>query len=183
MNLANKITIARILLIPIFIACLLIDFKYNNIFATVIFIIAAGTDSLDGYIARSRNQITTFGKFIDPLADKLLITSALIALVENGKVPALAVIIIVSREFIITGLRLIAVSDGVVIAASWWGKLKTVSQIIAIIAIILNNFPFYYIGIPFDRIALYFSVIITIISGIDYIYKNKDIIKYKEETD
>jgi len=177
MNLANKITIFRIILIPLFVILLNMPFRHNNLIAVVIFVAAACTDSLDGYIARKRNEVTNFGKFVDPLADKLLVTSALICLVEMGKVPATAAIVIISREFIITGFRLLAVTEGKIIAASWWGKLKTVTQIVAIAAIILNNIPFKYIGIPFDIIALHFSVIITIFSGIDYIYKNKTIFK------
>ena len=177
MNLANKITILRILMIPLFLFFLLKPFPYHMIFAAITFLLAAVTDSLDGYIARKRNQITNFGKFVDPLADKLLVVSALVCLVEMGKVPALAAIIIISREFVITGFRLLAVTEGKVIAASWWGKLKTVTQIIAVMALILDNFPFRYIGIPFDRIALYLSVGITIWSGVDYIYKNRSIFR------
>ena len=113
-----------------------------------------------------------------PLTDKLLVTSALISLVEMDMYPAIAIVII-SREFVITGFRLLAVTEGKVIAASWWGKLKTITQIIAIVALMLNNFPFNYINIPFDKIALYFSAIITIISGADYIYKNRSIFSFK----
>lgn len=176
MNLANKITILRILFIPLFVAILLIPFPYHNFVAAFVFLIAASTDSLDGYIARKRNEITNFGKFIDPLADKLLVCSALICLVEMASVPAIAAIIIISREFIITGFRLLAVTEGSVIAASWWGKLKTVTQIVALTSLLLDNFPFYYIGIPFDQIALYLSVTITIVSGVDYILKNKGLL-------
>jgi CDP-diacylglycerol--glycerol-3-phosphate 3-phosphatidyltransferase len=177
MNLANKITITRIFLIPVFLVLMLIEFKYHNFLAAAVFIIAASTDSLDGYIARKRNLITNFGKFIDPLADKLLVTSALIVLVSKGQVPALVAIIIISREFIITGFRLLASSEGVVLAASWLGKVKTVTQIIAIIAIIIGNFPFTYINFPFDIIVLYISVIFTVISAVDYIYKNRKLVK------
>jgi CDP-diacylglycerol--glycerol-3-phosphate 3-phosphatidyltransferase len=177
MNLANKITITRIFLIPVFLVLMLIEFKYHNFLAAAVFIIAASTDSLDGYIARKRNLITNFGKFIDPLADKLLVTSALIVLVSKGQVPALVAIIIISREFIITGFRLLASSEGVVLAASWLGKVKTVTQIVAIIAIIIGNFPFTYINFPFDIIVLYISVIFTVISAVDYIYKNRKLVK------
>ncbi len=175
MNLANKITILRIILIPLFIILFLPPFQHHTL-AALIFAIAAFTDSLDGYIARKRNEVTNFGKFIDPLADKLLVASALICLVDIDKVPAAAAIIIISREFVITGFRLLAVTEGKVIAASWWGKLKTITQIVAIVALMLDNFPFRYINIPFDEIALHLSVIITIISGADYIYKNKSIL-------
>jgi CDP-diacylglycerol--glycerol-3-phosphate 3-phosphatidyltransferase len=177
MNLANKITILRILMIPLFLFFLLTSFPSSTILAALIFLLAAGTDSLDGYIARKRNEITNFGKFVDPLADKLLVASALICLVEMGKVPAVAAIIIISREFVITGFRLLAVTEGTVIAASWWGKLKTITQIIAIVALILDNFPFRFIGVPFDQIALTVSVGITILSGMDYIYKNRSIFR------
>lgn len=177
MNLANKITITRIFLIPVFLVLMLIEFKYHNFLAAAVFIIAASTDSLDGYIARKRNLITNFGKFIDPLADKLLVTSALIVLVSKGQVPALVAIIIISREFIIIGFRLLASSEGVVLAASWLGKVKTVTQIVAIIAIIIGNFPFNYINFPFDIIVLYISVIFTVISAVDYIYKNRKLVK------
>ncbi|HBG75456.1 MAG TPA: CDP-diacylglycerol--glycerol-3-phosphate 3-phosphatidyltransferase [Clostridiales bacterium] len=180
MNLANKITIFRILLIPLFLVFMLVPFPNNNIFAVILFLLAASTDSLDGYIARKRNEITNFGKFIDPLADKLLVTSALICLVESGKVSAIAAIIIISRELVITGFRLLAVNEGKVIAASWWGKLKTVTQIMAITALILDNFPFRYVGIPMDQILLYASVVFTIFSGVDYIYRNRSVFHWNE---
>src|SRR5690606_16987489 len=131
MNLANKITILRVLMIPIFMIILLSDLPWNNYIAAVIFIIASLTDTFDGYIARSKNQVTSFGKFIDPLADKLLVTTALICLIEMGKVPAWVVIIILSREFAITGFRTIAASEGVTIAASPLGKIKTITQLVA----------------------------------------------------
>ncbi len=178
MNLANKITILRILLVPVFLFVLFFEFKYNVFIAAFIFILAASTDSLDGYIARKRNEITNFGKFMDPLADKLLTTAALIGLVEMGKISSIVAIIIISREIIITGFRTLAVSDGIVIAASWWGKIKTICQIVAIVAILINNIPFRWIGVPFDKIALYIAVVITIISGFDYIYKNRQVLGF-----
>lgn len=180
MNLANKITMIRILMVPLFVFFLLVSFPYSTFVAAFTFILAASTDSLDGYIARKRNEITNFGKFVDPLADKLLVASALVCLVEMDKASSVAAIVIISREFIITGFRLLAVTEGTVIAASWWGKLKTITQIIAIVALILNNFPFRYIGIPFDQIALYVSVVITILSGVDYIYKNRSVFRFEE---
>jgi CDP-diacylglycerol--glycerol-3-phosphate 3-phosphatidyltransferase len=145
--------------------------------AAAIFMIAAITDTLDGYIARSRNQITKFGKFMDPLADKLLVTAALVSLVQMGKLPAWIVVVIISREYIISIFRAIAASEGIVIAASWWGKLKTISQIVAIIAILLDNFPFSLINFPFSSLALWAAVLLTIISGVDYIYLNRQILK------
>jgi len=137
MNLANKVTISRILLVPIFLLALIINIKYAEIeigkyIAALIFIIAASTDGIDGYIARKRQQVTTLGKFLDPLADKLLVTAALIWLVENADIPSWMAIIIIGREFIVTGVRLVAAGEGVVIAASIWGKLKTIIQIIAL---------------------------------------------------
>lgn len=180
MNLANKITILRVLMIPIFMIILLSDLPWNNYIAAVIFIIASLTDMIDGYIARSKNQVTSFGKFIDPLADKLLVTTALICLIEMGKVPAWVVIIILSREFAITGFRTIAASEGVTIAASPLGKIKTITQLVAIISLLINNYPFRLINFPFDRIMLYISLIFTLLSGIDYLYRNKHVLKLGE---
>ncbi|MDQ0148966.1 CDP-diacylglycerol--glycerol-3-phosphate 3-phosphatidyltransferase [Eubacterium multiforme] len=195
MNLANKLTILRMLLVPIFLIFIVVKgIPYGTFVATFIFVIASITDKLDGYIARSRNQITNFGKFMDPLADKLLVTTALIALVEFGVVPSFAAIIIIAREFAVSGLRTLAAADGKVIAASWWGKIKTVIQIIAIILLlikvniaqseILNNFVMnskflinFFKYVP--TIALYAAVIITIISGYDYFIKNKKVISTK----
>ena len=138
MNLANKLTLLRILLVPIFLIFIVVkEIPYGTFIATFIFIIASITDKLDGYIARSRNQITNFGKFMDPLADKLLVTTALITLVEYSIVPSWAAIIIIAREFAVSGLRTLAASEGKVIAASWWGKIKTVIQIIAIILLLI----------------------------------------------
>lgn len=179
MNLANKLTILRIFLIPIFMIFLLnrIDIPYGASIAAVIFIIAAITDALDGYIARKKNQITTLGKFMDPLADKLLVSAALISLVQMGKISAIAVVIIIAREFTISVFRAVATAEGVVISASWWGKAKTVTQITAIIALLLNNFPFNYINFPFDVIMTWVAVIFTVVSGVDYIRINKHILK------
>ena len=196
MNLANKLTILRIVLVPIFLIFIAIKIPYGTIIATLVFIIAALTDKLDGYIARSRNQITRFGKFMDPLADKLLVTAALVSLVELQIIPAWAAIIIIAREFAITGLRAIAAAEGIVISASYWGKIKTVIQIVAIIfaliKVILRTMPD---TIPQlanlitndPRLAQFFDVmpgitmaiaiVITIISGVDYFQKNKNVIK------
>ncbi|MCT4618676.1 MAG: CDP-diacylglycerol--glycerol-3-phosphate 3-phosphatidyltransferase [Marinisporobacter sp.] len=178
MNLANKLTVARILLVPVFMIVLLNKIPYGMYIAAGIFIIAAITDTLDGYIARSRNQVTKFGKFVDPLADKLLVTSALVCLVQMGKLPAWIVVVIISREYTISILRAVAASEGIVIAASWWGKLKTITQIIAIVAILLNNYPFSLIGFPFSTIMLWVAVILTIVSGVDYLYLNKQVLKH-----
>lgn len=189
MNLANKLTLLRIFLVPIFVIFIAVKIKYGTIIATLVFIIASITDKLDGYIARSRNQVTRFGKFMDPLADKLLVTAALVSLVELHIIPAWAAVIILAREFAITGLRSIAAAEGIVIAASWWGKIKTVTQIVAIIfALIkatLDSMPGIYGSLtyipPFfgimTNITLYLAIIITILSGIDYFVKNKEVIR------
>lgn len=189
MNLANKLTMLRIFLVPIFLIFIAMKgIPYGTILATLVFIIASLTDQLDGYIARSRNQVTTFGKFMDPLADKLLVTSALISLVELGLIPSYAAIIIIAREFAVSGLRTIAASEGKIIAASWWGKIKTVIQIIAIVLLLIkvnigtspylaslinNNSALNKFFEVTPTVFLYLAVIITIISGIDYFIKNK----------
>ncbi|WP_461204409.1 CDP-diacylglycerol--glycerol-3-phosphate 3-phosphatidyltransferase [Clostridium sp. DL1XJH146] len=181
MNLANKLTILRILLVPIFLVFMSVNFTTNIgvIIATVIFILASITDKLDGYIARSRNQVTSFGKFLDPLADKLLVTSALVTLVELGSIPAWFCMIIIAREFAVTGLRTIAAAEGVVIAASKWGKLKTVIQIVAIISALINLIMSNRFLDIFTYCSLVAALIITIISGIDYFVKNKNTISFK----
>lgn len=189
MNLANKLTMLRIFLVPIFLIFIAMKgIPYGTIIATLVFIIASLTDQLDGYIARSRNQVTTFGKFMDPLADKLLVTSALISLVELGLIPSYAAIIIIAREFAVSGLRTIAASEGKIIAASWWGKIKTVIQIISILLLLIkvnietspylanlinNNSAMNKFFEFAPTIFLYLAVIVTIISGIDYFVKNK----------
>lgn len=176
MNLANKITLLRVLLVPVFVVVFYLDIPFNSYLAAVIFIIASLTDALDGHIARSRNLITNFGKFADPLADKVLAAAALIVLVGAGKAPAWIVIVIIAREFAISGFRIIAASEGITIAASKWGKAKTVSQLSAIILLLMNNLPFSYLRIPMDIIMLYLALILTIISGADYIIKNHHIL-------
>lgn len=172
MNLANKLTLFRVALVPFFLLFMALDIPYSKVIATSIFIIASITDQLDGYVARSRNQITDFGKFMDPLADKLLVISALISLVELHMIGAWVVVVIISREFAVSGLRTLAASDGTVIAASVWGKLKTVIQMITIIWLLIfmkqNNNVIYNVS----QVLIYSSVIITIISGIDYFVKN-----------
>lgn len=162
----------RIILIPVFIAVLMTGYYYIS---AVIFIVAAATDALDGHIARKYNLITNFGKIMDPLADKLLVISALICLVELGDVAGWMVIVILAREFVVTGLRTVAAAEGVVIAAGWSGKLKTVLQMIAIPALLLQNWPFEMIGLPFAQIMLWASVIMTIVSGAEYVAQNRRI--------
>ncbi|KFZ39909.1 MULTISPECIES: CDP-diacylglycerol--glycerol-3-phosphate 3-phosphatidyltransferase [Thermoactinomyces] len=188
MNLANKITLARIFLVPIVMIFLLFRFDIGEIhvgaakltagelIATFIFILAAVTDGVDGYIARRKKMVTNLGKFLDPLADKLLVTTALISLVELQRLEAWMAIVIISREFAVTGLRMIAVTEGHVIAASPLGKLKTIIQIVAIVSLMLNNVPFSTISFPFSMIATWLAVIITVISGVDYFYKNRKIV-------
>ncbi|MDQ1908908.1 CDP-diacylglycerol--glycerol-3-phosphate 3-phosphatidyltransferase [Paenibacillus sp. GD4] len=187
MNLANRITLVRILLVPIIMFFLLVKVKfphirieqfsitYNQIIAVLIFIIAASTDSLDGYIARKRKLVTNLGKLLDPLADKLLVSAVLVSLVEMDKLDAWIAIVIISREFAVTGLRQIALLEGHVMAASKWGKWKTGVQITAIIALLINNFPFALINFRFDVIASWVAAIITLYSGYDYFVKNKHV--------
>ena len=195
MNLANKLTMIRIFLVPVFLVFITVkEIPYGSIIATVIFIIASLTDQLDGHIARSRNQITNFGKFMDPLADKLLVTAALVSLVELKLVAGWAVVVILAREFAVSGLRTLAASDGTVIAASWWGKIKTVTQMIAILLLLLkvnintsvnvinfvNNNSLlndFFTYVP--ETIMFMAVLITIISGIDYFVKNKHVISMK----
>jgi CDP-diacylglycerol--glycerol-3-phosphate 3-phosphatidyltransferase len=191
-NLANKITLARIFLVPIIIILLLINVNlkpltfanfqitWNQILATLIFIVAASTDALDGYIARKNKIVTNMGKLLDPLADKLLVASVLISLVEMGRLDAWIAIVIISREFAVTGLRQIALLEGAVLAASPWGKWKTAVQITMIIALLLNNFPFAFIDFRFDLISSWVAALITVYSGIDYFVKNKNLIPLSE---
>jgi CDP-diacylglycerol--glycerol-3-phosphate 3-phosphatidyltransferase len=204
MNLPNRLTLLRILMVPLFMIFLLpfpdwvvnmsvlaqikpnlqnINEFINNFgkyISAIVFILAASTDGLDGYIARKRKQVTNLGKFLDPIADKLLVTAALIALVGRNELTAWAATIIISREFIVTGLRLVAAADGVVISASRWGKIKTITQMIAIIAILIENYPIaWFINFPFDRYAMIVAVIVTIYSGYDYVAKNINMIAPK----
>jgi len=176
MNLPNKLTLLRVIMIPAFIIVLMTGYYYAS---AVIFVLASATDALDGHIARKYNLITNFGKIMDPLADKLLVVSALICLVELGDIPGWMVIVILAREFTITGLRSVSAAQGIVIAAGWSGKLKTVLQMVAITALLLKNWPFSLIGFPFAEIMLWAAVIITVISGAEYIIKNKSVFSIK----
>ncbi len=177
MNLPNRLTIFRVVLIPFFVVALLMfgDSINGRICAEVIFIIASLTDMLDGKIARKYNLVTNFGKFMDPLADKLLVCSAMICLVDLGQIPSWVVIIIISREFIISGFRLIASDNGVVIAASWWGKFKTVFQMLMIICMILS--PLHSSLVFVSNILMWIALALTVISLVDYIVKNRSVIK------
>lgn len=176
MNLANKITLLRILMIPIFLVLMLVEFPYHMEAALVVFVIASLTDKLDGHIARKYNMITDFGKFMDPLADKLLVTGAFLMLIQLGRIEAWIVFVILAREFAVTGLRTLAAAQNVVIAASNYGKVKTVTQIIAIILLLLDNYPFSLINLPVDFIMTYITLLITIMSGYDYFAKNIKVI-------
>ncbi|NLW17399.1 MAG: CDP-diacylglycerol--glycerol-3-phosphate 3-phosphatidyltransferase [Firmicutes bacterium] len=169
MSLANRITIARILLVPLFLYFVLENIPYGTYIAAGIFIIAASTDGLDGYLARKRKEVTNLGKLLDPLADKLLITAALVSLVEAGVLPAWVAIIIISRELAVTGLRALAAAEGVVIQASRIAKLKTLSQIVAIVGLLIDNYPFSLIGFPFTDIAVWVAIVLTVWSGIEYL--------------
>jgi len=188
-NLANRITFVRIFLVPVVMFFLLVRFDFGHftiggrtttvteLVATLVFIVAAVTDGLDGYIARKRKIITNFGKFLDPLADKLLIMVVLISLVQMARIQAWVAIVIISREFAVTGLRLVASLEGTVLAATKLAKVKTACQIVAMISIMLNNLPFSVIGFPFDELMLYLAVIVTLVSGADYFIKNKHVIE------
>ncbi len=174
MNLPNKLTMFRVILIPFFVVFLLVDITpADNWIALAIFIVASLTDMLDGMIARKYNLITNFGKFMDPLADKLLVCSALVCLVELERIPAWVVIIIIAREFIISGFRLIASDNGVVIAASYYGKFKTTFQILMICLMIADIEAISML----TMIVMWIAVILTVVSLIDYLVKNKDVMK------
>ncbi len=175
MNLPNKLTVLRVLMIPFFVLFALVDVVpgYSNYIAVAIFVIASLTDLLDGKLARKYNLVTDFGKFMDPLADKLLVCSALICLVSMERLPAWIVIVIISREFIISGFRLVASDNGVVIAASYWGKFKTTFQMLMIIVLFLD------LGGVFDligEILIWAALILTVVSLVDYLVKNKNVI-------
>jgi CDP-diacylglycerol--glycerol-3-phosphate 3-phosphatidyltransferase len=175
MNLPNKLTMLRMFMIPFFVVFMEWDVigSIGKYLALAVFIVASITDTLDGKIARKYNLVTNFGKFMDPLADKLLVCSALICL--TGVIPKWIVIVIISRELIISGFRTIAADNGVVIAASYWGKIKTVCQMVMIIWLILDlPFQIYHI---IGEVLIYVSLILTVISLIDYLVKNKDVLK------
>ncbi len=182
MNLPNKLSMLRICMIPFFVAFAMMDAFWAQLLAVVIYIVACITDALDGHIARSRNLVTNFGKFMDPIADKLLVMSALIILVSQGRMPAWVCILMLAREFLISGFRLVAAETGKVIAAGSLGKLKTVFQMVSTIALllfvpvgesaaILGN-----AGIIIANVLMYIAMVLTVISGADYILRNRDCI-------
>lgn len=175
MNLPNKLTVLRVIMVPFFVFFMLTDVggAANKWIALIIFCVASLTDMLDGKIARARNLVTNFGKFMDPLADKLLVCSAMICMIPSGKLQAWIVIVIIAREFIISGFRLVAADNGIVIAASYWGKFKTVAQMAMIIVLIAD------FGGVFDVIGtalIWIALILTVVSLIDYIAKNSQVL-------
>ena len=175
MNLPNKLTVLRMIMVPVFVLFMLTNIggDANKWIALVLFCVASFTDFLDGKIARARGLVTNFGKFMDPLADKLLVCSAMICLIETGKLPAWVVIIIIGREFIISGFRLVASDNGIVIAASYWGKFKTVFQMAMTIVMIAD------LGGVFDTVGvvlMWIALALTLISLVDYIAKNKQVL-------
>ena len=181
MNIANKLTISRICLIPVFIAAALFECAVASWIAFAVFVIASLTDYVDGCIARKYDMVSAFGKFLDPLADKLLVTAALCVFVERGLVSVWVLFIITVREFVVTGVRLVAAADGTVIAASMWGKIKTVLQLVVICLMLLPVDTGIYINlfgtICAADILIYVVCAVTVLSGIDYLTKNKDILK------
>ncbi|GGL43674.1 CDP-diacylglycerol--glycerol-3-phosphate 3-phosphatidyltransferase [Sporolactobacillus putidus] len=188
MNIANKLTVSRMIMIPVFLVFLLAPINLgtagsggftlplSQMFAGFLFIIASVTDWLDGRIARKRHLITNFGKFSDPLADKLLVMSAFVSFAGMGRIASWMVIIILAREFAVTGLRLVAAGEGDVIAAGQLGKWKTFFQMLAIISFLFNNIPFGLNGFPLNQVLLWIAVILTILSGADYFYKNREVL-------
>lgn len=176
MTTANKITLARVALVPIFMIFLLMESAVTEIVALIIFVVASATDGIDGYIARKYNQITDFGKFIDPLADKLLVTAAIIIFVERGQMWSWAAMIIITREFAVTALRLVAANSGTVIAAAMAGKIKTVVSIVAI-CIMMTPLRFVELGPIFvNDLMVILMTAVTVWSGIEYFYKNRKVL-------
>ena len=175
MNLPNKLTVLRVIMVPFFVFFMLTDVggPANKWIALVLFCVASLTDMLDGKIARKYNLVTNFGKLMDPLADKLLVCSALICLIQLGQLPAWIVIVIISREFIISGFRLIASDNGRVIAASYWGKFKTTFQMVMICLMIANIEALSVL----TTIVMWVALVLTVVSLVDYLMKNKDVLK------
>ncbi|WP_010630892.1 CDP-diacylglycerol--glycerol-3-phosphate 3-phosphatidyltransferase [Sporolactobacillus vineae] len=188
MNIANKLTVTRMFMIPVFLIFLLVPMHLGTLgsgtytlpvsqaIAGIIFVLASVTDWFDGRIARKRHLITNFGKFSDPLADKLLVMSAFVSLAGMGRMASWMVIVILAREFAVTGLRLVAAGEGDVIAAGKMGKWKTLFQMLAIIFFLFNNIPFGLSGFPLEQILLWIAVVLTILSGADYFIKNRQVL-------
>ena len=181
MNTPNKLTVARMIIVPFLVVFLLsgLGGNANRYISLILFVVASITDWFDGHLARKNNLVTNFGKFMDPLADKLLVCSAMICMIEVDKLPAWVVIIIIGREFIISGFRLIAAENGIVIAANYWGKFKTVSQMIMIILLILHfdTIPAFVI---LEQIFIWISLALTVISLMTYIWQNKSVLSMQE---
>ncbi|MCI6432158.1 MAG: CDP-diacylglycerol--glycerol-3-phosphate 3-phosphatidyltransferase [Oliverpabstia sp.] len=178
MNTPNKLTLLRVILIPFFVVCMLaVNAGWGKWAALAIFIIASLTDMLDGYLARRDNLVTNFGKFMDPLADKLLVCSAMICLVDMERIPSWVVIIIIGREFVISGFRLIASDNGVVIAANYWGKIKTVCQMIMIIVVIADLGGVFVVV---EQVLIYLSLILTVISLATYLWDNRKVLSMQD---
>lgn len=179
MNTPNKLTVGRMILVPFLVLFLLTGWggEANRYISLAIFIVASVTDWFDGYLARKNHLVTNFGKFMDPLADKLLVCSAMICLIELNRLPAWIVIVIIAREFIISGFRLIAAENGVVIAANYWGKFKTVSQMIMIILLLLH---FNGIFVILEQIFIWLSLALTVISLMTYIWQNRSVLSMQE---
>lgn len=178
MNTPNKLTLLRVILIPFFVACMLVpEGAWGKWAALAIFVIASLTDTLDGYLARRDNLVTNFGKFMDPLADKLLVCSAMICLVDMERLPSWIVIIIIGREFVISGFRLIASDNGIVIAANYWGKSKTVCQMVMIIVLIANLGGVFAV---IEQILIYASLLLTVISLVTYLWENRQVLSMQD---
>ena len=179
MNLPNKITLMRVISIPFFIVFMMLDASWAGYLALAVFVIASLTDFVDGQMARRMNLVTDFGKFMDPLADKMLVAAAMILLVERSVIPAWIVIVIIAREFIVSGFRMLAAEKGKVIAAGWWGKIKTAETMVMLVLVL----TFEAIGLRggiytiIEQVLIYLALILTIISMIDYLCKNKDVIE------
>ncbi|OPX86699.1 MAG: CDP-diacylglycerol--glycerol-3-phosphate 3-phosphatidyltransferase [Pelotomaculum sp. PtaB.Bin104] len=177
MNLPNRLTLARILLIPFFLLIASLKFPYAEYIAAAIFVLGAATDGLDGYFARKNKQVTLLGKFLDPLADKILVSAALITLVEMGRLSGAIAVVIISREFAVTGLRAVVVAEGIVLSASKLGKIKTVTQIVAIVALFIRDPLADFFHFPLAGLAMAVAVVFTIWSGFDYFSSTWKVLK------
>jgi CDP-diacylglycerol--glycerol-3-phosphate 3-phosphatidyltransferase len=177
MNLPNRLTLARVFLIPLFLLIASLKYRYADCLAVVIFVLGAATDGLDGYLARKNNQVTLLGKFMDPLADKILVSAALITLVEMGRLSGWIAVLIIGREFAVTGLRTVAAAEGVILSASSLGKIKTVTQIVAIVAAFAGDYLYDFLHLPIAGIAMACAVLFTVWSGFDYFIRTWKMLK------
>lgn len=174
MNLANRITLLRVILIPVFLVVLYLDFPYHIWAGLAVFLIASISDYFDGKIARSRNMVTDFGKFVDPIADKMLVTAAMCVFVEWGRMPAWMLLVVLTREFAVSALRMIAADRGKVIAAAWSGKVKTASTMVCLILMLAVSLPL------LDTVCCWVILLTTIYSGVEYFVKNKDVVDWSD---